>query len=76
MRQLQVLLRRIQTRNTTKDYNYAALHAKLAGAEIPSLEEILGVPSEDTGGFDDDTDAAFEKHALALLEKNKAAKRE
>lgn len=64
-------LEKIQLRNTTRQYYKMKFQASLHQAEISPLEDILGVPSEGETHFDADTDAAFEKRALQLLEERR-----
>lgn len=70
MRQLQSFLHAIYVRNTTNNYNEAALHAKLHGAEIASLESVLDVASEEEP-FDEKTDKFLEERAKQILEERR-----
>lgn len=68
MRQLVHFLELIRIRITTKEYYYFLFFAKLNHAEIPPLEDILGVSSnEDESAFDEKTDKILEEHAKNLL---------
>jgi hypothetical protein len=66
MRQLCAFMDAIRVRKVTEDYNRLAFHAKLAGAEIKSLDEILGVglDLDSTPLFDREKDEALTRYAL------------
>jgi hypothetical protein len=72
MRQLHSFLNAIHKRITTRQWVQMSFHAQLAGAEIKSLDDVLGVSSEETSSaFDPKTDAALERRALQMLEEQK-----
>lgn len=71
MRQLWAFLDKIRVRTLTQEYNRTAILCKFHNAEICSLDEILGVSSDE----EDETNFGeqFEKRALALLEERRKA---
>jgi hypothetical protein len=58
-------------RHTTKEYYNLAFHAKLKGAEMIPLDEVLGV-SSNSSSFDETTDQRLERLALQRLAERKA----
>lgn len=74
MRQVVAFIEKIRIRSTTREYYRMSFFAKLHKAEIASLDEILGVASEDEASqFTEEHDKAMEARALALLEERKKA---
>lgn len=73
MRQLVALVRAIHVRNTKKEYYRSKFMASLHRAEIPSLNEVLGVQSEEeeTSNFDKETDAFLERRAFEMLKEKR-----
>jgi hypothetical protein len=67
MRQLVSFVEAIRKRNTTNEYHRIAVHVKLAGGEMPTLESVLGVGSEEPIIDAENFDLA----AAKLLEKMK-----
>lgn len=53
------------------EYHRNSFHAKLHGAEMSPLEDILGVSSEEDSAFDPETDAKLERMALENLERDR-----
>lgn len=71
MRQLVAFVDRIRRRNVTEEYYHRNFFAQLHGVEMPSLDSILGVASNEESPFDTKTDEYLEKRALALLHEAK-----
>lgn len=74
MRQLKAFMEKIRIRTVTEEYYHRNFFAQLHRAEMPSLDSILGVASEDEETpFDERSDKELEARALALLEERKKA---
>lgn len=69
MRMVDELIQRMHIRNTTKEYYRSKLLTSVHGLEIPTLEEILGIKSEEA--TDDKKNAQMEKMALDMLERQR-----
>lgn len=73
MRQLVCFMEKIRVRTTTKEYYHFKFLASLQRVEMPSLESILGVASEDETEFSEAENTAMEAHALKLFEEKQRA---
>jgi hypothetical protein len=71
MRQVTAFMRALHKRNTTKEYYHLAFFAKLNNAEMPSLDSILQVSSEEDTPFTSEQDKIMEARAMKILEENK-----
>lgn len=73
MRQLVAFLEKIRVRTNTEEYYHRKFFAQLHGAEMPFLEEVLGVASEDEeNSFNEQTNKELDERALRLLEERRA----
>jgi hypothetical protein len=71
MRQVAGLMRVINKAKSIDFYKSTLSYASVKGVKIPSLDEYLGVSSEEASSLDPKTEAALEAHAQKRLKERR-----